>query len=41
MKYKIQTKYGPMDHPLEDGHKAMADKIIEDIYDKKLDKLFS
>lgn len=40
-KYRIQTKYGPMDHPLEDGHKAMADKIIEDIYDKKLDKLFS
>ena len=40
-KYRLKNPYGPMDHPLEDGHKAIADKIIQDIYDKKLDKLFN
>jgi hypothetical protein len=33
--------FGPRDHPLEEGHKLMANRIIKDIYDKKLDKLFS
>jgi hypothetical protein len=33
--------FGPRDHPLEEGHKLMAKRIIGDIYDKKLDKLFS
>lgn len=40
-KYRLKNKYGPLDHPLEDGHKAMADRIIKDIYDKNLDKLFN
>lgn len=33
--------FGPKDHPLEEGHKLMAKRIIGDIYDKKLDKVFS
>ena len=40
-KFRLKNEYGPMDHPLEEGHQAMADKIIKDIYDKKLDKVFS
>lgn len=32
--------FGPKDHPLEEGHQLMAEKIIGDIYDKKLDRLF-
>ena len=40
-KYRFKNKYGPMDHPLEEGHQAMADRIIQDIYDKNLDKLFN
>lgn len=39
-KFRLKNEYGPMDHPLEVGHKAMADRIIKDIYDKKLDKVF-
>jgi hypothetical protein len=33
--------FGPKDHPLEEGHRLMAKRIIGDIYDKKLDKVFS
>ena len=36
-----QVPFGPKDHPLEEGHKLMAERIIGDIYDKKLDKVFS
>jgi hypothetical protein len=36
-----KVPFGPKDHPLEDGHKLMAKRIIGDIYDKKLDKIFS
>ncbi len=39
-KLVLKKPYGPMDHPLEEGHQAMADKIIQDIYDKKLDNVF-
>lgn len=35
------VEFGPRDHPLEDGHQLMAKRIIEDIYDKGFDKLFS
>lgn len=40
-KFRLKNKYGPLDHPLEEGHQAIADRIIKDIYDKKLDKLFN
>ena len=33
--------FGPKDHPLEEGNRLMAKRIIKDIYDKKLDKLFN
>lgn len=33
--------FGPKDHPLEEGNKLMANRIIKDIYDKKFDKVFS
>ena len=36
-----KVPFGPKDHPLEEGNKLMAERIIKDIYDKKLDKVFS
>jgi hypothetical protein len=36
-----KVPFGPKDHPLEEGHRLMAERIIGDIYDKKLDKVFS
>lgn len=33
--------FGPKDHPLEEGNRLMANRIIKDIYDKNLDKVFS
>ena len=36
-----KVAFGVKDHPLEDGHQLMADRIIKDIYDKELDKQFS
>lgn len=36
-----EVPFGPKDHPLEEGHRLMADRILGDIYDKKLDKVFS
>ena len=36
-----KVPFGPKDHPLEEGHELMAKRIIGDIYDKKLDKIFS
>jgi hypothetical protein len=36
-----KVPFGPKDHPLEEGNRLMADRIIKDIYDKKLDKVFS
>ena len=36
-----KVPFGPKDHPLEEGHRLMAKRIIGDIYDKKLDKVFS
>lgn len=39
-KARLKLPYGPLDHPLEEGHKAISERIIKDIYDKKLDKLF-
>lgn len=38
---KGKVPYGPKDHPLEEGHQLIADRIIEDIYEKKLDKIFN
>ena len=36
-----KVPFGPKDHPLEEGHRLMAKRIIGDIYAKKLDKVFS
>ena len=36
-----KVPFGPRDHPLEEGNKLMADRIIKDIYDKKMDKVFN
>ena len=36
-----KVPFGPKDHPLEEGHRLMAKRIIGDVYDKKLDKVFS
>ena len=36
-----KVPFGPKDHPLEEGHRLMAERIIGDIYAKKLDKVFS
>jgi hypothetical protein len=33
--------FGPKDHTLEDGNRLMENRIINDIYDKKFDKVFS
>ena len=38
---KAKVPFGPRDHPLEEGHKLMANRIIGDIYKYELDKLFS
>ena len=38
---KGKVPYGKGDHPLEEGHQLIADRIIEDIYDKNLDKFFN
>ena len=38
---KAEVPFGPKDHPLEEGHDLMANRIIKDIYDKELDKIFS
>ena len=36
-----KVPFGPRDHPLEEGHKLMADRIIGDIYKYELDKFFN
>ena len=38
---KGKVPYGPKDHPLEEGHQLIADRIIKDIYEKRLDKIFN
>ncbi len=38
---KAKVPFGPRDHPLEEGHKLMANRIIGDIYKYELGKLFS
>lgn len=36
-----KVPFGPRDHPLHEGNRLMADRIIKDIYDKKMDKVFN
>ena len=38
---KAKVPFGPRDHPLEEGHKLMANRIIGDIYKYELDKFFT
>ena len=33
-----KVPFGPKDHPLEEGHRIMAKRIIDDIYKYELDK---
>lgn len=41
MCWDAKVPFGPKDHPLEEGHELMANRIIEDIYKYGYDKIIS
>ena len=38
---KAKVPFGPKDHPLAEGNKLMADRIIKDIYKYGYDKIIT